>query len=80
MRLNTPLNAGTLVAILPNAIVLPVVMVDDNDSFAPWFNTSFCAAICFRKRMALNKIAAISATIYPCKVSPLSLYFINFAV
>ena len=37
----TPLKAGTLVATLPKAIVLPVAMVDDNDSFAPWFNTSF---------------------------------------
>ena len=32
---NTPLNAGTLVAMLPNAIVLPVVIVDATDSLAP---------------------------------------------
>lgn len=48
---------------LPNAIVLPVVIVDDNDSFAPSFNTSFCFAICFRNRIALSKIAITSATI-----------------
>ena len=32
---NTPLNAGTLVAMVPNAMVLPVVIVDPTDSFAP---------------------------------------------